>query len=44
MRPARLERATYGFEVRYSIQMSYERKSKVDDEVCPPLGKLVQGG
>jgi len=24
--------------------MSYERKSKVDDEVCPPLGKLVQGG
>ena len=25
MRPTRIERATYGFEVRYSIQLSYER-------------------
>ena len=27
MRPTRIERATYGFEVRYSIQLSYERRS-----------------
>ena len=27
MRPTRLERATYGFEVRCSIQSSYERES-----------------
>ena len=25
MRPTRLERATYGFEVRCSIQLSYKR-------------------
>ena len=43
LRPARLERATYGFEVHYSIQMSYERntrfqdrRNRVDDGVCPP--------
>ena len=44
LRPARLERATYGFEVRYSIQMSYRRLAgvcpssldRVDDGVCPP--------
>ena len=29
MRPARLERATYGFEVRYSIQVSYERNKRI---------------
>ena len=31
MRPARLERATYGFEVRYSIRVSYRRLIRVDD-------------
>ena len=31
MRSTRFERATYGFEVRRSIQLSYERSLRVDD-------------
>ena len=33
MRPTRLERATYGFEVRCSIRLSYERIKRISARV-----------
>ena len=36
MRPTRLERATYGFEVRCSIQLSYKRIFRhAKNAACP---------
>ena len=42
MRPARLERATFWFVAKRSIQLSYERKFKKGDHAisCPVLSTV----
>ena len=49
MRPTRLERATYGFEVRCSIQLSYKRifrhaKNTTDNPIAHVNMNVKKGG